>query len=221
MIDKNNLNLRENVMLSQLKRTKQICNSLIIEGYDMDENKVKAVYDKKVLPLADISEVNAILNYKEAYREIIQYLRDEITLDLLLKLNKVLSRDDGFDWGVLRTSKMPIYGSSIIKDPPQKDQIIINLKAILKIENATERALNLFCYLACENIFWSRNISLALIVANKIMIENGCGIILVEEKFIGEFKSLYNAYLTSNESKDEFMQFLYDNCIDGEKVTHI
>ncbi|MBK5200177.1 MAG: hypothetical protein JJE21_01435 [Spirochaetaceae bacterium] len=221
MINKNELTLRENVMLSQKKRSEQIYLSLLLEDYNVTDTLVNAVYNKEVINTADINEINAILNYKEAYREIIQALRTDIDLDLLLKLNKVIARDDGFDWGVLRSSRMPIANSSYIADIPNKEEIVIYLKDILSIENSTEKALNLFSYLVKENMFWSVNISLALIVANKIMIENGCGIILIQEKLIYEFKGLYLAYLNSNITKDDFIQFIYEKCIDGEKVIHI
>lgn len=221
MVDKNKLTLRENVMLSQKKRSEQIYLSLILEGYNVNNTLVNDVYNKKIVNIADINEINAILNFKEAYREIIQVLREDIDLELLLKLNKVIARDDGFDWGVLRNSKMPIMNSTYIADIPNKEEIIISLKVILQIENTTERSLNLFSYLIKENLFWSRNISLALLVANKIMIENGCGIVIIKEEKIYDFKVLYFAYLNSNIAKDDFIQFLYDNCIDGEKITHI
>lgn len=221
MIDKYNLTLRENVMLSQNKRIEQIYLSLLIEGYNVDESLVKAVYDKKRIENIEVSEINAILNFKEAYREIIQALLSDIDLDLLLRLNKVISRDDGFDWGVLRTSRISIDGNSFVFEVAKKAEIIEALDSILSIENATLRSLNLFCYLVKTNIFWSRNISLALLVANKIMIKNGCGIIIIKEEFISEFKGFYYAYLDSDLEKDSLIDFLYEKCLCGEKVTHI
>ena len=221
MENKVKLILRENVMLFQTKRVELISSLLALEGFHISQDSVKSVYDKTILQMIDINEVNAVLNLKEGCREIIQNLRSDITLDMLTSLNKEISRDDSFDWGVLRNSRLFIEGTSYLPEVPNKDDVELNLSKILETENSTQRALNLLCYLLKSQLYWGRNLSLAIIVANKIMIENGCGIIMVKSDFMDEFKSNYLAFLESDDNRESFINFIYENCIDIQRVDHI
>ena len=56
-----------------------------------------------------------------------------------------------------------------------------------------------------------------MIVANKIMIENGCGIITIKEEFINEFNNLLTEYYnTGNMTEIEY--FIYNKCIYGLEI---
>ena len=65
-----------------------------------------------------------------------------------------------------------------------------------------------------SQLFLDGNKRTSTICANKIMIENGAGIIKVPDNKLEEFNSLLSQfYSTNNNSK--IKQFVYDNCIDG------
>ena len=53
-----------------------------------------------------------------------------------------------------------------------------------------------------------------MLVANKVMIQNGCGIISVSQENRKEFYDKLVRYYETGE-KEELKIFLYDNCIDG------
>ena len=63
-------------------------------------------------------------------------------------------------------------------------------------------------------IFKDGNKRVATIIANKILIQNGCGIISVSVEIDDEFKSMLVRYYESNDMTD-LKQWLFDNCIDG------
>jgi len=65
-----------------------------------------------------------------------------------------------------------------------------------------------------SQLFWDGNKRTSTICANKIMIENGNGIIKVPDNKLKEFNELLSEYYTSGENK-KIKQFIYDNCIDG------
>ena len=54
----------------------------------------------------------------------------------------------------------------------------------------------------------------SIIAVNKIMIENGNGIILVSEKNILEFNKLLTSFYDTN-NDEEIIKFIYKNCIVG------
>ena len=68
-----------------------------------------------------------------------------------------------------------------------------------------------------SQIFWDGNKRTSMIVANKIMIENGCGIITIKEEYIKDFNRLLTEYYNTN-NMDSIMRFIYDNCIFGIKI---
>ena len=68
-----------------------------------------------------------------------------------------------------------------------------------------------------SQVFWDGNKRTSMIVANKIMIENGCGIITIKEEFINEFNNLLTKYYnTGNMTEIEY--FIYNKCIYGLEI---
>lgn len=65
-----------------------------------------------------------------------------------------------------------------------------------------------------SQLFWDGNKRTSTICANKIMIENGCGIIKVPDNKLQQFNILLSEFYSTNE-KDKIKRFIYDNCIDG------
>lgn len=63
-------------------------------------------------------------------------------------------------------------------------------------------------------LFWDGNKRTSTICANKIMIENGAGIIKVPDNKLEEFNTLLTEFYNTND-KTKIEQFIYDNCIDG------
>ena len=65
-----------------------------------------------------------------------------------------------------------------------------------------------------NQLFWNGNKRTSMIIANKIMIENGKGIITIKEENLLEFNQpLTKFYNTNNDEK--IINFIYNNCIFG------
>ena len=92
-----------------------------------------------------------------------------------------------------------------------------DINQIINIENPTERAIEYMLYGMRNQLFWDGNKRTSTICANKIMIENGCGIIRVPDNKLEKFNILLSKFYSFNE-KNEIKQFIYDNCIDGIKL---
>lgn len=65
-----------------------------------------------------------------------------------------------------------------------------------------------------SQLFWDGNKRTSTICANKIMIENGTGIIKVPDNKLEEFNRLLSEFYSTNDNF-KIKQFIYDNCIDG------
>ena len=81
-----------------------------------------------------------------------------------------------------------------------------------------DKALDITLYLMRAQLFYDGNKRIAMLIGNKIMIENGQGIISVIQRDIKDFYRLLVLYYETD-NKSEIKQFLYNNCIDGMKFS--
>lgn len=81
-----------------------------------------------------------------------------------------------------------------------------------------DKALRVMLYLMRTQLFYDGNKRIAMLIANKIMIENGQGIISVAQSDISEFYKLLVEFYETNDGEN-FKKFIYDNCIDGMNFT--
>lgn len=134
------------------------------------------------------------MNLKDAWKYLINTISDHLSLDYICRINNFVSRNESLEWGKLRTGKIGINGVDYIPEIPVKDKVIEKLYELMLIENNTQRAINIMLYLMRNQIFWDGNKRTSMLIANKIMIQNGNGIISVKEKHIAEFNKLLTQY---------------------------
>lgn len=65
-----------------------------------------------------------------------------------------------------------------------------------------------------NQLFWDGNKRTSTICANKIMIQNGAGIIKVPDNKLEEFNTLLTEFYNTNK-EEKIEKFIYENCIDG------
>ena len=107
-----------------------------------------------------------------------------------------------------------ITGVNYIPEVPNEEDVINKINSILQIENPTERAIEYMLYGMRAQLFWDGNKRTSSICANKIMIENGCGIIKISDENLEQFMTLLSEFYDTNDNS-KIKQFIYDNCIDG------
>ena len=85
---------------------------------------------------------------------------------------------------------------------------------ILQIESETEKAITLMLWGMRRQIFIDGNKRTSMMIANKEMINYGCGIISIPDDKIKPFYKLLITFYETNDMK-EIKNFVYENCIDG------
>lgn len=217
MLDKYNLTKKENVFLAKKVLVSSIYNSAKLEGINTTYPDTKTILDGANVPSLRLDEINCILNLRDAWNFVFSNIDEAITLDFICKVNSFVSRNESLEWGVLRTGKVGINGVDYIPDIPNEAKIIANIKNIMEEKNITRRSLVLMLYLMRTQVFWDGNKRTSMIVANKIMIENGCGVITIKEEYFKEFNSLLTEYYNTNKM-ESLLEFLYNNCIFGMEI---
>ena len=89
----------------------------------------------------------------------------------------------------------------------------MEIQRIMKWEDPLERALELIVYLMRAQPFYDGNKRISMLIGNKIMIENGCGVISVPQKYIPDFYTCLRLYYETGDST-ELKGLLYQR-IDG------
>ena len=214
MQDKFHLTKQQNLFLAKKVLVSNIYNSARLEGINTTYPDTQTILEGVNVPTLKLDEINCILNLRDAWNYTLTNIDAEVNLDFICKVNSFVSRNESLEWGVLRNGKVGINGVDYIPDIPNEKDIINNIENILKEKSTTLKSINLMLYLMRSQVFWDGNKRTSMIVANKILIQNGCGIITVKEEYIGEFNTLLTEYYNTG-NKDKITKFLYDKCIYG------
>ena len=217
MKDKYQLTKEQNLFLAKKVLVSNIYNSARLEGINTTYPDTKTILEGVNVPTLKLDEINCILNLGDAWNYVLTNIDNEINLDFICKVNSYVSRNESLEWGVLRNGKVGINGVDYIPDIPIKEDVINNINKILQEENVTKKAIDLMLYLMRSQVFWDGNKRTSMIIANKILIENGCGIITVKEENINEFNILLTQYYNTN-NKNKIVEFLYEKCIFGLQI---
>ena len=214
MKDKYNLTLEQNIFLAKRNLVDNIYANARMEGLNITFPETKTILEGVNVPNLKIDEIQCILNLRDAWKYLINNIHADFNLDFISKINELVARNESIAWGVLRQGGVQITGTDYIPEIPDEEDVKKQINNILQIENATERAIEYMLYGMRSQLFWDGNKRTSTICANKIMIENGCGIIKVPDNKLKDFTVLLSEFYSTN-SKDKIKQFLFDNCIDG------
>ena len=214
MENKYNLTLEQNIFLAKRNLVDNIYSNARMEGLNITFTETKTILDGVNVPNLKIDEIQCILNLRDAWKYVINNLDEIFNIDYICKVNRLVARNESIAWGTLRNGNVQITGTDYIPEIPKKEQVIKEIENILKIKNATERAIEYMLYGMRKQLFWDGNKRTSTICANRIMIENGCGIIKVPDTKLQEFNTLLSEFYTTN-NKENIKKFIFNNCIDG------
>ena len=96
---------------------------------------------------------------------------------------------------------------------------IEELKNILSTSNAsaTDKALEASVWGTRGQFFWDGNKRTSLMLANKILVSSGSGIMTITDKYMEQFNTILLNYYNTGKS-EELKQFLYENAIQGMTI---
>lgn len=214
MENKYNLTLEQNIFLAKRNIIDNIYAGARMEGLNVTFLQVKKILEGINVPNLKIDEIQCILNLRDAWKYVINNIKEEFNINFICKINELVARNESIEWEVLRSGNVQITGTEYIPDVPEEEVVKRQIAEILKIKNTTERAIEYMLYGMRSQLFWDGNKRTSMICANKIMIENGNGIIKVSDNKLEEFNTLLSEFYTSND-KVKIKQFIFDNCIDG------
>lgn len=119
------------------------------------------------------------------------------------------------DRGALRNGRVGISETDYVPPLPVQSEIEQELADLLAADmTTTERAITAFLWGARRQMFWDGNKRTSLLLANKLLVEHGHGMLTITEKNMEHFNELLSAYYSTNEMS-EIKRFLYEHAISG------
>ena len=217
MEDKYKMTLEQNIFLAKRNLVDNVYASARMEGINITFPQTKTILDGVNVNSLMIDDIQCVLNLRDAWKFVINNIKEQFNLEFVCKVNEYVARNESLEWGTLRNGRVEITGTQYIPEIPNKEDVEEDIKEIIKIENATQRAITYMLYGMRKQLFWDGNKRTSTIAANKIMIENGAGIIKVPDEKLERFNELLTKYYDTNEMQ-EISNFIYENCIDGIRI---
>ena len=217
MEPKYNMTQRENIFLAKRNIVDYIWKSANLEGIGVTYPDTQAIYNGMSVAGYTIDDINAVNDLKYAWQFLLEHINEEIDLEFVKKVHMLLGKYTIINAGSFRRDEVRIGGTDWIPEMPDEEKASCEIHKIIESDiSPLDKALNMTLYLMRAQLFYDGNKRVAMLIGNKIMIENGQGIISVVQKDIKEFYKLLVSYYNT-QNKSEIKQFLYENCIDGMK----
>lgn len=213
--DKYHLTPEQSRFLAKKKWDENVYCGMRMENRAVTFPQTKTILEGVNVPGVRLDDIQAILNMRDAWRFQMDHLDTPITLDYLCKLNAFIARNEALAWGELRTGQVAISGTGYLPAIPVRASVERKLTGILSQDaSATERALALFAWGTRGQFFWDGNKRTSLMLANKLLLEAGAGMLTITETHIEEFNTLLLNYYDTGEA-GELTDFLYQSAIQG------
>ena len=215
MQDLYKLTKEQNIFIAKRNIVDYIWKSANLEGITVTYPDTQVIFDGYSVQGYKVEEITAINNLKKAWQFLLNDIDLELNLAYICQINKIIGEGIFYNPGIIRSTPVNIGGTTWQPPIPFESQIKEELDRVAG-ESNTERAINMMLYLMRKQIFLDGNKRTAMLIANKIMIENGCGIISIPINKQPEFYKLLIRYYETN-NNEEIKKYIYDYCIDGMK----
>ena len=188
------LTREQNIFLAKKTFVELVYNTAYIEGCNVTFPQTQTIIDGAVVNGVTVDDIQTVLNLRDAWKYCIENIDALLDLDYICKINELVSRNESLQWGVLRNGKVGV--GDFIPSIPVKEDVVVELNRVMEIEDPVERAIGYFAYACKQQLFWDGNKRTSTIVASKILIESGNGILTIGKDNAEEFNiTLNNWYL--------------------------
>lgn len=214
--DKYKMSVDENIFYAKGNIVDIIWKEASLEGLSVnfpDSLAIRAIYEGINIPSLTVRDIIVINNLKHSWQFLLDTINYPLTISYINQMNqKIGCSGEVRNAGSMRTMPVKLGGTSWRPDIPDPETVSADITSILNIKPPTERAMRMMLYLMRAQLYNDGNKRTAQLVGNKIMIENGCGILSIPRECICDFsKLLIEFYETNNYEK--IMDYVYDNCI--------
>lgn len=205
----------QSLFLAKKKWDENVYCGMKMENRAVTFPQTRTILDGVNVPGAQLDDIQAILNMRDAWRFLLDTMDAPVTLEYLCKLNEYIARNEALVWGKLRTGQVGISGTDYLPPIPDEAESRAALDGILRADTcATEKALDAFAWGTRSQLFWDGNKRTSLTLANKILLQAGAGMLTVQEKNMEQFNEQLLTFYNTGDA-EPLKVFLYRNAIQG------
>ena len=217
--DKFQLTPEQSLFLAKKKWDENVYCGMKMENRAVTFPQTQTILNGVNVPNVQLDDIQAILNMRDAWKFLLSTVNEPVTFEYWCKLNEYIARNEALEWGKLRTGSMGISGTDYEPPVPNKEKTVEELENILSAPDvsSTDKALEAFTWGTRGQFFWDGNKRTSLMLANKILVSSGSGIMTITDKYMEQFNTLLLNYYNTGKS-EELKQFLYENAIQGMKI---
>lgn len=213
--DKYNLTRQQSIFLAKKKWDENIYCGMKMENRNVTFPQTQTILNGINVSGVTLDDIQAILNMRDAWRFLLSSIDEPVTLSWLCQINGFVARNEALEWGVLRSGGVGISGTDYVPPIPVAEEAEKELVGILSSGlTATESAIDAFLWGARRQLFWDGNKRSSLLLANKILVVGGHGLLTIQEKHMEAFNTLLSTYYSTGHRQD-VKDFLYQNAIHG------
>ncbi len=216
------MNLAQNLFIAKKLLSELIYNHAYVEGCNVTFPQAETILEGMKVSNVSVNDIQTVINLRDAYRFVLGQIEEAggpvIDLDYICEVHSNVSRNEAIAWGSLRTGRVGVSGTTYEPPIPEEGEVIEYLKNINEIDNPLERAVTYFISSTKRQLFWDGNKRVAIIVANAILISNGCGVFSINEDNTERYNELLKSFYDSDETgmdleepiSEEFSVFIKD-----------
>ena len=216
--DKFHLTPEQSVFLAKKKWDENVYCGMKMENRAVTFPQTRTILNGVNVPNVQLDDIQAILNMRDVWKFLFATVSEPVTIAYFCKLNELIARNEGLEWGRLRTGSVGISGTDYVPPVPTYEAVKRELEQIIDADtSATEKALEVFTWGTRGQFFGDGNKRTSMTLANKILIAAGAGILTITDKHMERFNELLLDYYNT-EACEELKTFLYENAIQGMTV---
>ena len=213
--NKYSLTKEQNISLAKRDLIDNIYKSAKLEGIAVTFPQTEAIFNGANVASLKVDDIIIINNLKHAWQFLLSTMDyPKVDFPYIYEMNKQVGSGLYMNAGLLRKEDVRIGGTSWKPSVPERPDVLDEIRAIEEVGNATERAIELMIYIMRRQLFFDGNKRTATLCANRILIENGAGLLNIRVEDIEKFKEKLLKFYETNE-KDEIKAFLFENAISG------
>ncbi|MCM1246227.1 MAG: Fic family protein [Roseburia sp.] len=191
------LTREQNIFLAKKVFVELVYNTAYIEGCNVTFPQTQTIIDGAVVNGVTVDDIQTVLNLRDAWKFCIESIDAPLDFEYVCKINEYVSRNESLQWGTLRTGKVGV--GEFIPPIPVREEVVKEIDRIAAIDDPVERAVSYFAYACKQQLFWDGNKRTSTIVASKILIGTGNGVLTIGKDNAEEFNTTLNNWYLSDD----------------------
>lgn len=192
-----------------------IYDQAVLEGVGTTFPQTESILENGNVNGVKASDVQKILNLKRAWEFILDkdVVLAKTDFYLLSTIARLINEGFYYNGGQVRAVPVSIGGTNYTPPLPIESDVKDDINAIIMTNKTPlDIGIDLCLFVMKSQVFIDGNKRAAIIFANQFLIAKACGVLVVPEKHVEQFKKLLVAYY-EGKNETEIKSFLKQKCL--------